>query len=81
MTVEKAIVLIECSANELKEKLAETTMPSSAAEQIQRYIDAYDMAISALRKQETGSRQDSCPNKNIEPAWKRQFMRTFLGGR
>ena len=22
-----------------------------------------------------------CPNQNIEPAWKRQFMRTFLGGR
>ena len=21
-----------------------------------------------------------CPNQNIEPAWKRQFMRTFLGG-
>lgn len=24
---------------------------------------------------------ECCPNQNIEPAWKRQFMRTFLGGR
>lgn len=52
MTAEKAIVLIECSANELRETLKETTMPSSAAEQLQRYIDAYEMAISALRQQE-----------------------------
>lgn len=24
---------------------------------------------------------ECCPNQNIEPAWKRQFLRTFLGGR
>ena len=52
MTREKAIVLIECSANELRETLKETTMPSSASEQLQMYIDAYEMAISALRQQE-----------------------------
>ncbi|MDD6878274.1 MAG: DUF551 domain-containing protein [Clostridiaceae bacterium] len=27
------------------------------------------------------SGQDCYPNHTIEPAWKRQFMRTFLGGR
>ena len=27
------------------------------------------------------SGQDCYPNQNVEPAWKRQFMRTFLGGR
>ena len=52
MPREKAIVLIECSANELRETLKETTMHSSASEQIQMYIDAYEMAISALRQQE-----------------------------
>ena len=52
MTREKAIALIECSANELRETLKETTMPSSASEQLQMYIDAYEMAISALRQEE-----------------------------
>ena len=52
MPREKAIVLIECSANKLRETLKETTMHSSASEQIQMYIDAYEMAISALRQQE-----------------------------
>lgn len=27
------------------------------------------------------SGQDCYPNHTIEPAWKRKFMRTFLGGR
>ena len=51
MTNEEAIILIECSATELVGAMAEAKNDSEA-EQIQRNIDAYDMAISALRQQE-----------------------------
>ena len=51
MTREEAIILIECSATELVGAMAEAKNDSEA-EQIQRYIDAYDMAISALRQKE-----------------------------
>lgn len=50
MTREEAIVLLECGATEAVGVLAATTEPS-AAKQLQRYIDAYDMAIAALREQ------------------------------
>lgn len=53
MTREKAIVLIECSLNDLKEALKEITMTSSASKQLRMYIDAYDMAVSVLRQQGT----------------------------
>ena len=51
MTREEAIILIECSATELVGAMAEAKNDREA-KQIQRYIDAYDMAISALRQQE-----------------------------
>ena len=51
MTSEEAIILIECSATELVGAMAEAKNESEA-KQIQRYIDAYDMAISALRQQD-----------------------------
>ncbi len=51
MTREEAIILIECSATELVGAMAEAKNDSEA-KQIQRYIDAYDMAISALRQQD-----------------------------
>jgi hypothetical protein len=50
VTREEAIVLLECSATEAVGVLAATTEPSAAV-QLQRYVDAYDMAISALREQ------------------------------
>ena len=50
MTREEAIVLLECSATEAVGVLAATTEPSAAV-QLQRCVDAYDMAISALREQ------------------------------
>ena len=55
MTREKAIVLIECAATELVGTMMQTKEPS-AIEQLQRYVDAYDMAISALREQEERSK-------------------------
>lgn len=51
MTIKEAIILIECSATELVGALAEAEN-DSAATRLQRYIDAYDMAISALRAQQ-----------------------------
>ena len=51
MTREEAIILIECSATELVGAMAKAKNDSEA-KQIQRYIDAYDMAISAIRQQD-----------------------------
>ena len=59
MTIEEAIILIECSATELVGAMAEAKNESEA-KQIQRYIDAYDMAISALRQQETVESCEEC---------------------
>lgn len=53
VTKDEAIVLLECSANELKGTLADSTMVEGAAEVLQRYIDAYEMGISALREEKT----------------------------
>lgn len=55
MTREEAIARIELSATGMVGTLAATTEPS-VAEILQRYIDAYDMAISALREQEERSK-------------------------
>ena len=52
MTREKAIVLIERAANELREMMKTITMPTSAAEQLQQEIDAHEIAITSLRQQE-----------------------------
>ena len=73
MTREKAIVLIECSANELRETLKETTMPSSVSEQLQMYIDAYEMAISALRQQDHFREV----TKKVEPLTNAQKIRAM----
>ena len=51
MTREEAVARIELAATEMTGTLADTT-EQSAAEVLQRYIDAYDMAIAALREQE-----------------------------
>ena len=51
MTREEAIARIELSATEMVGTLAATTEPS-AADVLKRYIDAYDLAIAALREQE-----------------------------
>ena len=53
MTREEAIILIERAANELREMMKTITMPASATEQLQQEIDAHEIAISALRQQET----------------------------
>ncbi|MBR5878416.1 MAG: DUF551 domain-containing protein [Akkermansia sp.] len=50
MTREEAIARIELAATEMTGTLAATT-EQSAAEVLQRYIDAYDMAISAMKEQ------------------------------
>ena len=55
MTREEAIILIECSATELVGAMAEAKNDSEA-EQIQRYIDAYDMAISAIRQKDAAGK-------------------------
>lgn len=51
MTSKEAIVLLECCATEAVGVLAATT-EKFAAKQLRRYIDAYDMAIAALRERD-----------------------------
>lgn len=51
MKREKAITLLQCSVIELTGTLAATKEPTAAL-QLQRYIDAYDMGIEALRAEE-----------------------------
>lgn len=58
MTREEAIARIELSATGMVGTLAATTEPA-VAEILQRYIDAYDMAISALREQENRIESDT----------------------
>ena len=52
MTKEEAVAVFECLATEMTAILAGIPKNKSEAKQIQRYIDAFDMAISALRQQE-----------------------------
>lgn len=52
MTKEEAIAVFECLATEMTAILAEIPKSEAAADQIKRYIDAYDIAISALRIQQ-----------------------------
>lgn len=49
MTIKEAITLLGGAATELVCALAK---PENNTTQLQRYIDAYDMAISALRAQQ-----------------------------
>ena len=51
MKREKAIVLLQCSVIELTGTLAATKEPTAAL-QLQRYIDAYNMGIAALQAEE-----------------------------
>lgn len=77
MTREEAIVLIERSVNELKEMMQTITMPQSAAEQLQKQIDAHEMAISALRQESVTNRNglndpltlDELRKMDGEPVW------------
>ena len=50
MTREEAIKLLECSATELVGTMMQTD-EQTAVNQLRRYVDAYDMAIAALREQ------------------------------
>ena len=64
MTRKEAIAVLECLALEMNAILAGIHKSEATADQIKRCIDAYDMAISALRQQEQldkvsqGSSQD-----------------------
>lgn len=51
MTREEAAVILKRSEKELNDALAEMTMNEKTAAAIQRYIDAYSMAIDGLLKQ------------------------------
>ena len=52
MERKEAIAVLECLALEMNAILAGTPKSEATADQIKRCIDAYDMAISALRQQE-----------------------------
>ena len=52
MTRKEAIAVLECLALEMNAILAGIHKSEATADQIKRCIDAYDMAISALRQQE-----------------------------
>ena len=52
MERKEAIAVLECLALEMNAILAGIHKSEAAADQIKRCIDAYDMAISALRQQE-----------------------------
>lgn len=56
MTREEAIKLLECSATELVGMMMQTD-EQTAIHQIQRYVDACDMAIAALREQDSNANQ------------------------
>lgn len=56
MTREEAIKLLECSATELVGTMMQTD-EQTAVNQLQRYVDAYDMAIAALREQDSNANQ------------------------
>ena len=60
MTIEEAIAVFNSLAIEMTAILAGIPKNESEAKQIQRYIDAYDMAISALRQQEHRCPCDLC---------------------
>lgn len=61
MTKEEAIAVFECLATEMTAILAGIPKSEAAADQIKRYIDAYDVAISALRiKQKQESECTKC---------------------
>ena len=51
MTSKEAIAVLECLALEMNAILAGIPKSEATADQIKRCIDAYDMAISALRQQ------------------------------
>ena len=52
MTRKEAIAVLECLALEMNAILAGIPKSEATADQIKRCIDAYDMAISALRHEE-----------------------------
>lgn len=58
MTREEAIKLLECSATELVGTMMQTD-EQTAVNQLQRYVDAFDVAISALREQDNRTESDT----------------------
>lgn len=60
MTKEEAIAVFECLATEMTAILAGIPKSEAATGQIKRYIDAYDIAISALRIQQ--KQESECAN-------------------
>lgn len=78
MTREGAIAVFECLATEMTAILAGIPKSEAEADQIKRYIDAYDMALSALRQQDVTDKDvgrnepltlDELRKMDGEPAW------------
>lgn len=68
MTREEAIKLLECSATELVGTMMQTD-EQTAVNQLQRYVDAYDMAIAALREQDSNANQHVSNTSNALGGW------------
>lgn len=68
MTREEAIKLLECSATELVGTMMQTD-EQTAVNQLQRYVDAYNMAIAALREQDSNANQHVSNTSNALGGW------------
>ena len=68
MTREEAIKLLECSATELVGTMMQTN-EQTAVNQLRRYVDAYDMAIAALREQDSNANQHVSNTSNALGGW------------
>ena len=68
MTRDEAIKLLECSATELVGTMMQTD-EQTAVNQLQRYVDAYDMAIAALREQDSNANQHVSNTSNALGGW------------
>ena len=73
MTRKEAIAVLECLALEMNAILAGIPKSEATADQIKRCIDAYDMAISALRQQE----HFRDLTKKVEPLTNAQKIRSM----
>lgn len=62
MTRKEAIAVLECLALEMNAILAGIPKSEATADQIKRCIDAYDMAISALRQEKTVTERHELTN-------------------
>lgn len=74
MSYEEAIILVGRFKNELSELIEATTMSQAVVQSLQQYIDAYDMAIFAMRylmEQENNAplTLDELRKMDGEPVW------------